>query len=353
MEAANAIAAKHMTQIQAPNVKKLSRRQALLGALLAGATASRPAMAADASCSCLPAPDCNAICPNGGTPRGDGTQACDCIEVPQNVPPRALALVDGGDAVNATKWGGKQLRLNKNTSADKILVFDGDYVDYILKSEITGSLPSLGAAILYGTDVLVTTGSGSLKSNYTAVQRDDYGRVIKVGYWQKKYNCNCNCNCCNCGDDGGCFISAKLMTEDGFKSVKDIVPGDKLIGIDGIHPVVGVAVNTLGKRKAIIPKGHPDVLLTEEHIILNGHKLIVTSQENYERNKLPIEAANGVTGVYVSENLDSVVATDPTYFEIEEDLPTETPTYSPIVIGGCWAMTESGLSVLLCRKIDD
>ena len=27
-------------------------------------------------------PDCNAVCPNGGSPRGDGTQACECFENP-------------------------------------------------------------------------------------------------------------------------------------------------------------------------------------------------------------------------------------------------------------------------------
>ena len=349
MEAANAIAAKHMTEIQSPNVKKLSRRQALLGALLAGATASRPAMAADASCSCLPAPDCNAICPNGGTPRGDGTQACDCIEVPQNVPPRALALVDGGDAVNATKWGGKQLRLNKNTSADKILVFDGDYVDYILKSEITGSLPTIGAAILYGTDVLVTTGSGSLKSNYTAVQRDAYGRAIKVGYWQKKYNCNCNC--CNCGDDSGCFIKAELMTTSGPKPVESIVPGDMLIGIDGIHKVVAVAINTLGYRKAVTVAGHSDTWLTQEHIILHKGMPTVRSETDYLRSRDLLNAPNGVIGSYANPALDKLIRVDEKAFLPVSNLSSDTRTYSPIVESGCWAMTKDRLNVLLCRQL--
>lgn len=65
--------------------QRLSRRQALLGALVAGAAtlkASEAAAATGADCSCLPAPDCNAVCPNGGAPRGDGTQACECFENP-------------------------------------------------------------------------------------------------------------------------------------------------------------------------------------------------------------------------------------------------------------------------------
>lgn len=61
--------------------KKLSRRKALLAGLLgAGAAVAKTAEAAEASCACLAAPDCDAVCPNGGTPRGDGTQACECNE---------------------------------------------------------------------------------------------------------------------------------------------------------------------------------------------------------------------------------------------------------------------------------
>lgn len=59
--------------------KVFSRRQALLGALFgAGAVLAKTAKAAEASCACLAPPDCDSICANGGTPRGDGTQACDC-----------------------------------------------------------------------------------------------------------------------------------------------------------------------------------------------------------------------------------------------------------------------------------
>lgn len=65
--------------------KGLSRRQALFGALLGiGAVAAKSAKAAEESCACLAPPDCDAVCPNGGVPRGDGTQACDCNSVPQS-----------------------------------------------------------------------------------------------------------------------------------------------------------------------------------------------------------------------------------------------------------------------------
>lgn len=59
---------------------KLRHRKALLAAALAGFF-SKYASAAEV-CECMPNPDCNAVCPNGGNPRGDGTQACDCSPIP-------------------------------------------------------------------------------------------------------------------------------------------------------------------------------------------------------------------------------------------------------------------------------
>lgn len=297
-------------------------------------------MAADASCSCLPAPDCNAVCPNGGVPRGDGTQACDCVEIPQNVPPRALALVDGGDAVNSTKWNGKQLRLNHNTSATWIPVITGNYVDYILKSEISGSLPVIGAQTF-------SKSAGSYGSSFTVtVTRDAYGRLSGMDFTGR----NCNCNCCNCGDDSGCFISAELMTTLGPKAVENIVPGDELIGIDGVHKVVAIAKNTLGRRSAVHPVGHPKVVLTEEHIVLLNGKPVCTSEENLELNKKDLIAANGVKGIYVDDKICNLVSIDDASFCKVDGLQTEVVTYTPIVETGYWGLTSDGLSVLLCHE---
>lgn len=321
--------------------KKLSRRQALLGALLAGAgAAARPAAAADASCSCLPAPDCNAVCPNGGVPRGDGTQACDCVEIPQNVPPRALALVDGGDAVNSTRWNGKELRLNHNTGATWIPVITGNYVDYILKSEISGSLPQIGAQTFSSNQLTI---NGSYYS--VSASRDIYGRLTGVGFTRN------NCNCCNCGDDSGCFIKAELLTTNGPKSVDSLVPGDMLIGIDGIHKIVGIAVNVLGNRTAVSVSSHGDTWLTQEHIVLHKGFPTVRSKNDYLLNKELLTAPNGVTGRYAHPALDELIQVDETVFVPLNDIPSETRTYSPIVESGCWAMTKDGLNVLLCREI--
>ena len=56
-------------------------------------------------------------------------------------------------------------------------------------------LSQIGAATLYGLDTLVATGSGNKTEYFTAIQRDAYGRVTKVGRWLKSANCNCNCDC--------------------------------------------------------------------------------------------------------------------------------------------------------------
>ena len=110
---------------------KLSRRNVLLGALMSGAATA--VKAAEDVCACLPAPDCNAVCPEGGTPRGDGTQACDCN--PASNRTRALALTDGGDAVDTALVSGKSLRLNQNKTATEVLVFSNNQIDCADKAD--------------------------------------------------------------------------------------------------------------------------------------------------------------------------------------------------------------------------
>lgn len=333
----------------------VSRRKALISALLAGGLFGAGQAKAAASCECLPAPDCNAVCPNGGTPRGDGTQACECIEIPTNMPPRALARVDGGDAINSEKTNGYQIRGNSYGSGSQILVFNGSYIDYIDKSDIAGSLPVIGAKVLYGDSILEDTTTRpnyryNVQATEPAVKRDKYGRVEAVGvhrYWKQ---CNCDCNCCNCGDDSGCFIKARLLTTKGPKNIEEIRVGDRLIGIDGVHPVVGIATNVLASRKALSPKDHPALVLTQEHIILSGNTAVVAGVEEYQLNKTVLTAENGVRGVYAEDWMDCLCRVDPVAFE-EVPADAQTKTYTPIVASGHWGMTEDGVSVLLCRVV--
>ena len=205
---------------EAKKPKRLSRRKALLASLLgAGAVVAQTAKAADETCACLAPPDCDAQCPNGGTPKGDGTQACVCEEKAteqladvaysgnfndlKNRPLHAGSDTDGGSARNTVKFAGKELRKNHNTTDTWIPVISGNYIDYVLKSEISAG--KIGATTLHGNSEL---GTDNYHRNYTserhvALTRDDYGRVTKIGYWKHYYqcNCNCNCDCCNCGDD--------------------------------------------------------------------------------------------------------------------------------------------------------
>ncbi len=194
---------------------KFSRRNALLGALLLSGVAEAKAGSSD--CSCLPAPDCSAVCPNGGEPRGDGTQACDCFDNPPqptlasvaytgrysdlvDKPPRAGSDRDGGDANNAKKVNGYSVTHSYVGGAQQIVVFNGNRLDYINRSDISGNLPQIG-----GKNFTVTV-NGKAKTTNLTVARDAYGRLS--GFWKSEANCNCNCNCdcrncdCQCGDDG-------------------------------------------------------------------------------------------------------------------------------------------------------
>ena len=153
------------SQMVPKNKVTITRRQALIGALSAGALVSQ-AKAGD-MCVCLPQPDCNSVCPNGGAPKADGSQACECSPVP--VKPRALAQTDGGDALNATNWNGKALRKAHNSSATQVLVLSGDNIDYVNKADLAGSLADI-----------VTAGSAGPSANKTVSRKGSFS----VPYFQ-------------------------------------------------------------------------------------------------------------------------------------------------------------------------
>ena len=123
-----------------------------------------------------------------------------------------------------------------------------------------------------------------------------------------------------------------------------------MIGIDGVHPVVGIATNVLASRKALSPKDHPALVLTQEHIILSGNTAVVAGIEEYQLNKTVLTAENGVRGVYAEDWMDCLCRVDPAVFE-EVPADAQTKTYTPIVASGHWGMTEDGVSVLLCRVV--
>lgn len=366
-----AAAAEQKSETLSNNKPDLNRRRAILSALLAGAavTASE-SKASDLDCSCLPAPDCNAVCPNGGTPRGDGTQACECLPAPTF--PRALGVTDGGDAVqavNAAKWNGKTMRLNHNTTDTWIPVFSGDYVDYVLKSEVGGAgSQKIGAAVLSGYTVLTTLGTAYSAAETTsyygyiysytrpAVQRDDYGRVIAVGVAKVYTKCACNCQCdCYYGDsDNGCFVAAQLQTTEGIKSVKDLKAGDRILCENGeTAEVVGMASNALGRRIAVSAKADEDLVLTQEHIIKADGTPVIRDIKDVVRNQTILhDEQNGKTGRYVDPEENFAVEERPEAFN-DLNLPSDTPTYTPIVRGGRWGLTEKGEKVLLCWTLDE
>ncbi len=135
--------------------KNLTRRGMLLGAVLGGIGAVKTVEAVE--CTCLPAPDCNAVCPNGGVPRGDGTQACDCN------PPTCVT----------------QDQLAK-------VAYTGEYTDLIDKPDLSAGMPNVVTAGGAGPTTNVTmsrTGAapqtGKITIPYFSV--DSKGRVTAFG----------------------------------------------------------------------------------------------------------------------------------------------------------------------------
>ena len=129
--------------------KVFSRRQALLGALFgAGAVLAKTAEAAEASCACLAPPDCDSICANGGTPRGDGTQACDCnAEAKETLAKVAYTgkysdLVDEPTLATVAKTGSYDDLTNKPTLTLSNVTTAGWTGP---SADVSGSLPSYGS----------------------------------------------------------------------------------------------------------------------------------------------------------------------------------------------------------------
>lgn len=347
------------SKVESQGDTRMSRRKALLGALFAGAAmTSKTAEASDANCSCLPAPDCNAVCPNGGSPRGDGTQACDCFENPPmptlhpvaysgdynslaNRPNRAGSDTDGGAARNSIQWNGHQLRKEYNKNATQIPVFSGSYIDFVNKNDLVGdvTLPNIGAKTYN-----VLTYVSSYSDRQLTIERDAYGRVANVTAR------TLNCNCCNCGDDSNCFIKGMLKTENGFKAVEDIKVGDRLICNEEVSTVIAIVNGVLGNRKAISPLNTNGLILTEDHIVLLNGLPTAYSDSGLSKGKEVIESQSGVKGVYVKSWLEKHIKIEPCAFKTF-DFPPETPTYTFIVDKGPWGMTDEGVSVLLCENI--
>lgn len=104
-------------------------------------------------------------------------------------------------ATNASKWNGKVLRQNHNATDTWIPVFSGNYVDYVLKSEITQALENRVVdceakvkAIGGATEVLIRTAVSStvtydnMRGNATIANAESactfvtiYGRKILRG----------------------------------------------------------------------------------------------------------------------------------------------------------------------------
>ena len=137
----------------------VNRRNAVAAVLLGGLASGAKAL----EMSCLPAPDCDAVCEEGGVPRGDGTQVCDCNPPDTCVNPDKLASV----------------------------AYTGNYKDLVNKPEIKSDLKDVVVAGSAGptSDVTMTqvdSASGLQKPPVTKVtipyfKVDSKGRVTAYG----------------------------------------------------------------------------------------------------------------------------------------------------------------------------
>ena len=91
-------------------------------------------------------------------------------------PPRAGSDRDGGDANNAQKVNGYSVTHSYAGGAQQIVVFNGNRLDYINRSDISGNLPQIG-----GKNFTVTV-NGKAKTTNLTVARDAYGRLS--GFWK-------------------------------------------------------------------------------------------------------------------------------------------------------------------------
>ena len=334
------------------NKVAVSRREALLGALFgAGVAIAKTSAAADAACACLAPPDCDSICPNGGSPRGDGTQACDCFDNPkQNV------------ATVATT--GSYTDLSNRPSLATVAT-TGKYSDLLNKPTIPTqkALSSVTTAGTVGqTSNVSVSGGNTATVSVPYFTVNSYGQITSRGnctlkvvtattYYNYTNNCYTN-NCCNCGDDSGCFIKGKLLTKEGYKALEQIEVGDVLVGEDGEHTILGIVTRTLGEsRFAISPVSDDSIVLTSEHIINKEGEFIIYSRENFSPNRTLMKTGS-LLGSYDFDGLFERCKSKPSSFKKVSGFSPVTKTYSFIVDKGLWAKTEGGTSVLLARAVN-
>lgn len=329
----------------APHHKGLTRRQALFGALLGiGAVAAKSAKAAEESCACLAPPDCDAVCPNGGSPRGDGTQACDCNPAPKPDTVLADIVTPGSAGQNSDTTLIRKFTEEHNTKSNPT---GKTYVSTYLAGNTPDNYPAGSFKIPYftvdskGRVTSYATRTVTIKNQITQKNTYYYNYYNYYDYYDN-----------NCADsDNGCFVKAKFLTQRGIFDISELRVGDILYGLDGEHRVIGIARNVLGKRKAVSPKGHHNVLLTDDHIILANNKPSVVDLRLYPKNKrILADSENGTQGRYADAWLDNLITENPDAFEVI-DLPEDTPTFTPIVDKGHWGRTIDGADVLLCKEI--
>lgn len=146
----------------------------------------------------------------------------------------------------------------------------------------------------------------------------------------------------------GCVLQGELQTEDGFKPIQEICVGDVILGPDGKHEVMGIAVNRLGDyRFAVSPRGDRKTVLASDHIIKQDGVMVAYSREALLLNRYWQKSPTAI-GSYFFPGLLETCAIDPSQFYLR-NFPAKAMAYSLIVDKGRWAKTRGGSCVLLAE----
>lgn len=128
----------------------------------------------------------------------------------------------------------------------------------------------------------------------------------------------------------GCVIEGEILTTKGYRSIKDICVGETIVGSDGTHEVIGIAMGRLGNyRFAISPKWDRKTILACDHIIRVDGVAVAYSREHLLLNRYRQISATAEGSYYFPGLLDNC-AIDPEKF-LKRVFAPDTVTYSLIV----------------------
>lgn len=174
-------------------------------------------------------------------------------------------------------------------------------------------------------------------------------------------NCNCKCDCCSSDGDCSCIISGNILTNTGYKDIKDLAVNDYIIGNDGeVHKVVGIKKSKLGNRKAVSISHYP-AMFTDDHLYMLKDGYGSYDVSGYYREASRELTDGNVYGTYARLDKRDVVDVSDGRFSFMlnkgiiqaemkawKNYPADAVTYTPIIEDCEWCIVD-GLVVACAR----